>query len=90
MITTSSGVKHEAVKVVGSGHSWNHVAVTPTRGHLINLSKYKKILSLDARGKQITFQAGLRLIHLNAFLDGHGLALHNLGHIGYQTFSGLQ
>ena len=76
------------VKVVGSGHSWNHVAVTPKGGHLINLSRFNRILHLDAEAGVVTLEAGVTINQLNAYLDSHGLALHNLGHIGFQTLSG--
>ena len=77
-----------AAHVICTGHSWNHIACTPKAGHLINLSKLNRILSLDADSHLVTIEAGVTINQLNAYLHAHGLAVHNLGHIGYQTFSG--
>jgi L-gulonolactone oxidase len=46
------------------------------------------VLSLDRAAMRITVQAGMRLRALSAYLDGHGLALANLGSIDTQSVAG--
>ena len=74
------------VKVVGSGHSFTDIACTD--GHLIDLSGYNRVLSIDTEARTATVQAGIRLEDLNRQLDLRGLAMPNLGDIAYQTISG--
>ena len=74
------------VKVVGSGHSFTDIACTD--GHLIDLSGYNRVLSIDPEARTATVQAGIRLEDLNRHLDLRGLAMPNLGDIAYQTISG--
>jgi FAD-linked oxidoreductase len=74
------------VKAVGSGHSFTGVAVTD--GLLIHLDRMADIRSLDVPSGQVTVGAGMPLHALNLALDGHGLALANLGDIDAQTISG--
>ena len=74
------------VKVVGSGHSFTDIACTD--GHLIDLSGYNRVLSIDTEARTATVQAGIRLEDLNRHLDLRGLAMPNLGDIAYQTISG--
>jgi L-gulono-1,4-lactone dehydrogenase len=74
------------VKVVGSGHSFTDIACTD--GHLVDLSGYGRVLSIDPEARTATVQAGIRLEDLNRQLDLRGLAMPNLGDIAYQTVSG--
>ncbi len=74
------------VKAVGSGHSFTGVAVTD--GLLVHLDRMADIRSLDVPSGQVTVGAGMPLHALNLALDGHGLALANLGDIDAQTISG--
>jgi FAD-linked oxidoreductase len=74
------------VKAVGSGHSFTGVAVTD--GLLVHLDRMADIRSLDVPSGQVTVGAGMPLRALNRALEGHGLALANLGDIDAQTISG--
>ena len=74
------------VKVVGSGHSFTDIACTD--GHLVELSRYNRVLAIDPDARTATVQAGIRLEDLNDELDRRGLAMPNLGDIAYQTVAG--
>jgi FAD-linked oxidoreductase len=74
------------VKVVGSGHSFTDIACTD--GHLVELSRYDRVLAIDPDARSATVQAGIRLDDLNLELDRRGLAMPNLGDIAYQTVAG--
>jgi L-gulono-1,4-lactone dehydrogenase len=74
------------VKVVGSGHSFTDIACTD--GHLVELTRYNRVLSIDPEARTATMQAGIRLEDLNLALDRRGLAMPNLGDIAYQTVAG--
>ena len=76
----------EAVKAVGSGHSFTAAAVTD--GRLVSLDRYARVLEVDTERFRVTVEAGMRLEHLNVALDDRGLALPNLGDIAYQTVAG--
>jgi L-gulono-1,4-lactone dehydrogenase len=76
----------EHVKAVGSGHSFTDIACTD--GHLIKLDRYNKILDVDREAATITAQAGVTILELSDALAQFGLAMENMGDVGYQTISG--
>ena len=71
--------KHEKIRIVGTGHSWNEICVS--RDALINLDRYDRVLHLDRAAKRVKVQSGIKLSKLNRLLDQEGLALTNLGSI---------
>ncbi len=80
-------VDHERrVKVVGAGHSFTAIACTD--GHLVDLSRYGRVLDHDSRAATVTVQAGIKLNTLCEELDRRGLALENMGDIAYQSIAG--
>lgn len=74
------------VKCVGAGHSFTPIACTD--GVLVDLSGYGQLLSHDAEARTVTVQAGISLSTLSDLLDERGLALENMGDIGYQSIAG--
>lgn len=76
------------VKVVGSGHSFTDIAVTPGAGVQVVLDHHDSLLSVDRATGRVTAQAGMTIGALNRALAAVGLALPNLGDIAYQTISG--
>ncbi len=78
--------KHNKVRVVGTGHSWNTICITGEA--LINLDYYNSIIELNKQKLQITVQAGIKLWQLNEWLDKQGFALQNLGSISDQSAAG--
>eukprot|EP01080_Neovahlkampfia_damariscottae_P011543 gene11543-4796_t len=56
---------------------------------LLNLDIMNKVLKIDKKDKLVTFEAGIRIKHLNEILDKNGLALPNLGSINEKSYSGI-
>jgi L-gulonolactone oxidase len=76
----------QRVKVVGSGHSFTAIAVAPD--HLVEMTRYNKVVGLDADRMEVTVESGLVISDLNEYLDRAGFAMPNLGDVTYQTISG--
>jgi L-gulono-1,4-lactone dehydrogenase len=74
------------VKVVGSGHSFTGIACTD--GHLVDIGRLDRVLRHDAAAATVTVEAGITLAALSDALDARGLALENMGDIGYPTLAG--
>ena len=74
------------VRVAGSGHSFNDIACTDEV--LLSLDRHDRILDVDREARTVTVQAGITLGRLSEQLASHGLALSNLGDVGYQTLAG--
>jgi len=76
----------QVVKAVGSGHSFTDVACTS--GVQVRLDGFDQILDIDRERMQVTVQSGVTIAALSEALSGAGLAMPNLGDIGYQSISG--
>lgn len=74
------------LKCVGAGHSWNDSFSTD--GILVNLDRCARVLEVDATGRRVTVEAGIRLKDLNAELGRHGLSMRVLGSISEQSIAG--
>jgi FAD-linked oxidoreductase len=74
------------VKSTGTGHSFTDIACTD--GVQIKLDRHARLLDVDTNAKTVTAEAGIPLMKLANELADHGLALSNLGDIGYQTVAG--
>jgi L-gulonolactone oxidase len=74
------------VKMVGSGHSFNDIALTD--GLLLRPDRLVGIRTVDRESMTVTVLAGTPLHVLNDRLHGLGLALHNMGDIDRQTVAG--
>jgi FAD-linked oxidoreductase len=85
-IVRAAAARGERVKVVGSGHSFTDIGCTD--GCLIKLDGYDKVLELDRDAATITAQAGITILQLSDALAHFGLAMENMGDVGYQTISG--
>ena len=85
MVKTASNDGRK-IRVVGSGHSWSRVATSADI--LLSLHNYAGVVSVDLQEKRVTVQAGMTFNALNKVLDGHGLAMKNLGSISAQTVAG--
>lgn len=78
----------ERVKVVGSGHSFTGIAVTPPGGVQVVLDRHDQVVGFDEQTGRVTVQAGKTLLRLNPNLTALGVAMPNLGDIAYQTVAG--
>lgn len=76
----------ERVKVAGTGHSFTDIACTD--GTLLTLDRMNRVLGVDREASMVTAEAGIRIERLGEELAAAGLALPNLGDIGYQTIAG--
>jgi FAD-linked oxidoreductase len=76
----------QRVKAIGSGHSFTDIGCTD--GYLLKLERYKKVLDVDVHASTITAQAGITILELSDALAHFGLAMENMGDVGYQTISG--
>jgi FAD-linked oxidoreductase len=85
-IVRGAADRGEHVKVIGSGHSFTDIGCTD--GCLIELDSYNKVLDVDRDAKTITAQAGITILELSDALAHFGLAMENMGDVGYQTISG--
>ena len=74
------------VKMTGSGHSFNDVAVTD--GLLLHPGHLRGITAVDRTAMTVTVLAGTPLHELNAGLERLGLSLHNMGDVDGQTVAG--
>src|SRR6266568_410234 len=85
-IVRAAAERGEHVKVAGSGHSFTDIGVTD--GCLIKLGSCNKVLEVDRDARTITAQAGITILELSDALAHFGLAMENMGDVGYQTISG--
>jgi L-gulono-1,4-lactone dehydrogenase len=85
-IVRGAAERGDRVKVIGSGHSFTDIGCTD--GCLIKLDRYNQVLGIDREGRTITAQAGITILQLSSALAPFGLAMENMGDVGYQTISG--
>ena len=85
-LVRASAARGEHVKVIGSGHSFTDIGCTD--GCLVKLDNYNKVLQVDEDAGTITAQAGITILQLSDALAPFGLAMENMGDVGYQTISG--
>ena len=85
-IVRGAAERGERVKVIGSGHSFTDIGCTD--GCLVKLDRYNQVLAVDRNSGTITAQAGITILQLSAALAPFGLAMENMGDVGYQTISG--
>src|SRR5258708_2890160 len=85
-IVRAAAERGEHVKVIGSGHSFTDIGCTD--GCLIKLDRYNKVIGVDRDAASITAQAGVTILELSDALAHFGLAMENMGDVGYQTISG--
>ena len=76
----------ERAKVIGSGHSFTDIGCTA--GCLIKLDRYNQVLDIDREAGTATVQSGITILQLSDALAHFGLAMENMGDVGYQTISG--
>jgi len=85
-IVTDAARVGQRVKCVGAGHSFTAIACTD--GVMVDLSGYGRVLAHDVEARTVTVEAGISLRTLSDELDRRGLALENMGDIGYQSIAG--
>lgn len=81
---------HTNVKVLGTRHSFNHIADYP-HGNLISLQQLDQVLrydKLDTDKPTATVEGGITYGQLCPQLDHEGLALHNLASLPHISVAG--
>ena len=76
----------EAVRVLGTGHSFNRIA--DTQGDLVLLGDMPGEVEIDAEAGTATVAAGMRLAELSARLHAAGFALANLPSLPHISLAG--
>lgn len=85
-IVRRAAAEGRRVKVMGAGHSFTAIAVTPDIH--VRINALDQLHEIDEAHGLVTVGAGITLKRLNRLLDGHGLALTNMGDIDAQTLAG--
>ncbi|MFD7896818.1 D-arabinono-1,4-lactone oxidase [Streptomyces sp. NPDC059743] len=75
-----------AVRVLGSGHSFNTIA--DTHGDLISVAGLPRTVEVDTTAATVTVGAGLRFAEFTGAVHRAGLALHNLGSLPHISVAG--
>lgn len=76
----------EAVRVLGTGHSFNRIA--DTQGDLVLLSDMPGEIEIDAAASTASVAAGMRLAEISARLHAAGYALANLPSLPHISLAG--
>jgi FAD-linked oxidoreductase len=74
------------VRAVGAGHSFSDVALGD--GLQLRLDGLAELVDVDSASGLVRAQAGITIRELSRRLDGHGLAMENLGDIDVQSIAG--
>lgn len=74
------------IKVLGSRHSFNHVA--DSTEDLVSLELFNRVVSLDRERHTVTVEAGVRYGQLCEQLHQAGYALHNLASLPHISVAG--
>jgi L-gulonolactone oxidase len=85
-VVRAAAAAGRTVKAVGSGHSFPDIACTT--GVQVRPSRNGRVLGYDQESGTVTVQAGITITELSRGLARQGLALENVGDIGYQTIAG--
>lgn len=76
----------DAVRALGTRHSFNAVADTP--GDLVSVAGLPRVVDIDPARRTVRLSAGLRFGEFAAALHERGLALHNLGSLPHISAAG--
>lgn len=85
-IVANAAESKRTIKVSGCGHSPNDMAMTDDI--MISTLNLNNILNFDPQTLQVTVQAGVQILELNAYLAERRAALRCLGSIGDMTIGG--
>jgi xylitol oxidase len=74
------------VKVLGTRHSFNHIA--DSNDVHISLGQFNNVVALDRERLTVTVEAGMRYGELGVYLDSEGFAVHNMASLPHITIIG--
>ncbi len=78
--------KCNRLKVVGSRHSFNHIA--DSNEHIVSVEQLNRVIDFDKEKQKITVEAGMKYSDVCQYLDETGLALHNLASLPHISVAG--
>ena len=85
-IVARADAEGRRIKVMGAGHSFTAIAVTPD--FHVTIHALDQLHHVDPSTGLVTVGAGITLKKLNRELDRYGLALTNMGDIDKQSIAG--
>ncbi|MFF3818278.1 FAD-binding protein [Streptomyces bluensis] len=77
-----------AVRVLGSGHSFNEIAEPGSEGVLLSLTALPPVVEVDTAARTVRVGGGVRYAELAAAVHRHGLALANLASLPHISVAG--
>jgi xylitol oxidase len=78
--------KQEKLKVLGTRHCFNNIA--DSKDDFLSLRPMNKVLALDEKARTVTLESGMSYGQLAPYLDGKGIALHNLASLPHISVAG--
>jgi xylitol oxidase len=78
--------KQNKLKVLGTRHSFNHIA--DSRDQFLSMKTMDKVVDLDAEARTITIESGMSYGQLCPILESKGWALHNLASLPHISVAG--
>ncbi|POX45330.1 FAD-binding protein [Streptomyces sp. Ru72] len=77
-----------AVRVLGSGHSFNEIAEPGADGVLLSLADLPDEVDVDTAARTVRVGGGVRYAELARMVHEHGLALHNMASLPHISVAG--
>ncbi|MPY58901.1 FAD-binding protein [Streptomyces spongiae] len=78
----------DAVRVLGSGHSFNEIAEPGGEGVLLSLTELPPVVEVDTAARTVRVGGGVRYAELAAAVHRHGLALPNMASLPHISVAG--
>ncbi|MFR0356318.1 D-arabinono-1,4-lactone oxidase [Streptomyces sediminimaris] len=77
-----------AVRVLGSGHSFNKIAEPGPEGVLLSIAGLPPVLDVDTAARTVRVSGGVRYAELARAVHAHGLALPNMASLPHISVAG--
>jgi alditol oxidase len=77
---------HNNFKVLGTRHCFNDI--TDSSHEFLSLKPQDKVVTLDAKARTVTIEAGMTYGQLSPYLHQNGFALHNLASLPHISVAG--
>ncbi|MGW1619458.1 FAD-binding protein [Streptomyces sp. NPDC002172] len=76
------------VRVLGSGHSFNHIADPGPEGVLVSIAGLPPVIEVDTAARTVRVAGGVRYAELARAVHAHGLALPNMASLPHISVAG--
>ncbi|MET7476920.1 D-arabinono-1,4-lactone oxidase [Streptomyces sp. NPDC005648] len=77
-----------AVRVLGSGHSFNEIAEPGADGTLVSIAGLPPVIDVDTTARTVRVSGGVRYAELARAVDARGLALPNMASLPHISVAG--